>query len=240
VHTSSHVTYANINISAVSTSSAFIANTDGWDIYRSSQIYIHDCTIVNDDDCVSFKPNTTYATVENLFCNGSHGISVGSLGQYYGETDIVANVYVNNITLVNTEYGARIKVFGGSNDTNSISGGGSGYVNNITFENMVVQNTDTPIYLTQCYEGTTTQCTEHPATLQISDVHYINISGTASGKTPNGTVVELECSAECVNITATGIDLVAANGTKPQYLCANIADENLLDFTCTNVNVTAG
>lgn len=34
----------------------------------------------------------------------------------------------------NAQNGARIKVFGGSNDTKSVSGGGSGYVRNITFE----------------------------------------------------------------------------------------------------------
>lgn len=32
--------------------------------------------------------------VQNMYCNGSHGISVGSLGQYLGEVDIVENVYV--------------------------------------------------------------------------------------------------------------------------------------------------
>lgn len=69
-----------------------------------------------------------------MFCNGSHGISIGSLGQYAGETDIVANVYVSNITMINAQNGARIKVFAGSNDTNSISGGGSGYVKNVTFQ----------------------------------------------------------------------------------------------------------
>jgi hypothetical protein len=34
----------------------------------------------------------------------------------------------------NAQNGARIKVFGGSNDTHSVSGGGSGYVKNITFQ----------------------------------------------------------------------------------------------------------
>lgn len=72
--------------------------------------------------------------VSNLWCNGSHGISVGSLGQvrlvfyfleqinfrhhykYAGETDIVENVYVKNVTMRYAENGARIKVFGGSPD----------------------------------------------------------------------------------------------------------------------------
>ena len=69
--------------------------------------------------------------VENLVCDGSHGISVGSLGQYYGVADIVSDILIKNISMINVEHGARIKVFPGSNDTQSVSGGGTGYVRNI-------------------------------------------------------------------------------------------------------------
>jgi galacturan 1,4-alpha-galacturonidase len=125
------------------------------------------------DDSVSFKPNTTFTTVERMWCNGSHGISVGSLGQYYGETDIVSDIYVRNITMMNAQNGARIKVFGGSNDTNSVSGGGSGYVRNVTFQDFRNESessastlvpitdqgvdVDNPIYLTQCYSSSAQQ-----------------------------------------------------------------------------------
>lgn len=52
-------------------------------------------------DCVSFKPNVTDILVQNLHCNGSHGISVGSLGQYPGEVDLVQNVLVYNVSMFN-------------------------------------------------------------------------------------------------------------------------------------------
>ena len=58
-------------------------------------------TILTYEDCVSFKPNSTNILVQNLHCNGSHGISVGSLGQYKDEVDIVENVYVYNISMFN-------------------------------------------------------------------------------------------------------------------------------------------
>ena len=38
------------------------------------------CLDLND---TAFKPNSTNILVSNLWCNGSHGISVGSLGQVY-------------------------------------------------------------------------------------------------------------------------------------------------------------
>jgi galacturan 1,4-alpha-galacturonidase len=43
--------------------------------------------------------------VQNMWCNGSHGISVGSLGQYKGEFDIVENIYVFNASMHNTTVG---------------------------------------------------------------------------------------------------------------------------------------
>ncbi|KAK0194353.1 pectin lyase fold/virulence factor [Armillaria mellea] len=58
VYESNEVTYSNINITAVSTSKNKIANTDGWDIYRSDTVVIRDSSILNGDDCVSFKPRT--------------------------------------------------------------------------------------------------------------------------------------------------------------------------------------
>ncbi|KAK0493514.1 pectin lyase fold/virulence factor [Armillaria luteobubalina] len=59
VYESNDVTYSNINITAVSTSKNKIANTDGRDIYRSDTVVIRESSILNGDDCVSFKPNTT-------------------------------------------------------------------------------------------------------------------------------------------------------------------------------------
>ncbi|KAF9221196.1 glycoside hydrolase family 28 protein [Gyrodon lividus] len=232
VYQSTNVTYRRMNISTTSYSSNPTANSDGWDIYRSSYITIEDSTINNDDDCVSLKPNTTNVVVGNLYCNGSHGISVGSLGQYAGETDIVANVYVYNISMNHAQNGARIKIFGGSPDPDSTAGGGTGYVQNITFENFYVNNVDYPIYLNQCYSTPANICAEYPSELVISDVHYINVHGTSSGK-EGDLVAELECSQECYGITATGTNLTSPKGPAAYY-CQGIANETLLDFPCTS------
>ncbi len=70
---------------------------DGWDLYRSDAIVIQNSYISNDDDCVSFKPNSTNIVVQNLVCIGSHGISVGSLGQYLGKTDIAGKLTLSSL-----------------------------------------------------------------------------------------------------------------------------------------------
>ena len=47
------------------------------------------------------------------------------------ETDMVENVWVENIVMSNAQNGARIKVFGGNPSPTSISGGGTGFVRSI-------------------------------------------------------------------------------------------------------------
>ena len=94
VANSTDVVFDSLDISGYSKSKNVAKNTDGWDVYRSSNVVIQNSVVNNGDDCVSFKPNSTEILVQNMHCNGSHGISVGSLGQYVGEVDIVQNVLV--------------------------------------------------------------------------------------------------------------------------------------------------
>lgn len=113
-------------------------NLDGWDTYRSDNIIIQNSYLDHDDDCVSFKPNSTNIIVQGLNCNSSHGISVGSLGQYPDQIDIVENIYIYNNTLSNSVNGARIKVWPNTDVQHKPGipgGGGAGRVRNVTYEN---------------------------------------------------------------------------------------------------------
>lgn len=186
VANSTNVLFSNISISGFSKDNITAKNTDGWDTYRSSNIVIQDSVINNGDDCVSFKPNSTDMLVQNLHCNGSHGISVGSLGQYVGEYDIVENIYVYNCSMSNVTDGARIKVWPGSPAELSgdlQGGGGSGRVDNITYDTMTVANADYAIEITQCYgQSNLTLCNEFPSNLTITNIFMKNIQGTSSTK----------------------------------------------------------
>ncbi|KAF8070387.1 glycoside hydrolase family 28 protein [Lyophyllum atratum] len=180
INESQDVTYRNININAVSTSSHGPSNTDGWNIYRSDNIVIRDSVIVNGDDCVSFKPNSTNVLVTNLNCTGSH-----SLGQFPGMFDIVENVTATNIRMSNAQNGARIKAWAGPNV-------GSGIVKNITFENFIES---------KCYMTNATACAQFPSNTFIQDIWFNSISGTSTGP----VVAALSCSPDgrCSNINYT-------------------------------------
>ncbi|GAP83017.1 putative glycoside hydrolase family 28 protein [Rosellinia necatrix] len=233
---SSDVLITDINIwNEVTNSSSPPANTDGWDTYRSTNIVIQNSTIDNYDDCVSFKPNSTNIIVQNLQCNGSHGVSVGSLGQYQGEYDIVEDVYVYNISMSNASDGARIKIWPGvpPNTTGSSSGGGAGYVRNITYELFHNVNNDWAIQLTQCYFASSQEaCNAYPAVLQVEDVLFKDFSGTTS-KRHDPQVGSLVCSdpSVCKNIRAENIAVSPPSTKTAQWICTNM-DEELLDINC--------
>lgn len=93
-------------------------------------------------------------------------MSVGSLGQYANETDIVENLYIYNVSLTNASDSARIKVWPGiqtSFQTLLNGGGGLGRVRNVTYDTFRVVNNDRAITITQCYgQKNQTLCSEHP------------------------------------------------------------------------------
>ncbi|KAK6531767.1 hypothetical protein TWF694_002936 [Orbilia ellipsospora] len=234
---STDIIFDDIDIAGASTSTNVAKNTDGWDTYRSDNIVIQNSNIVNGDDCVSFKPNSSSIVVQNLHCNGSHGISVGSLGQYYLVYDMVTDVYVYNISMINASDMARIKVWPGVQSALSVDlqgGGGLGMVNNVTYDTMTISNVDYAIEITQCYgQSNLTLCNEYPSTLTIENVTIKNMKGVTSKKY-DPTVGTLVCSSPsvCHNIGIENISVVPPSGKAPKYTCTNIDKTLLVGITC--------
>ncbi|KZT12140.1 glycoside hydrolase family 28 protein, partial [Laetiporus sulphureus 93-53] len=73
---------------------------------------------------------------------------------------------------------------------------------------------------------------QYSSDLSISDVHYIDVTGLSSDA--EGTVVvDIDCSQEREDITATGTNLTSQSpdGTAI-YICTNVATVDELDFNC--------
>ncbi|KAK1238531.1 hypothetical protein MKX07_006677 [Trichoderma sp. CBMAI-0711] len=233
---SSDILVSDIDIAVKSESKNPAKNGDGWDTFRSDSVVIQDSYVNNSDDCVSFKPNSTNIIVQGMQCNGSHGISVGSLGQYPAEYDIVENVYVYNISMSNASDGARIKVWPGTDtpfEPGLSGGGGAGYVKNVTYDTFYNNNNDWAIEINQCYgQSNQTICDQYPSNMTISNVVFKNMWGTTSKKY-DPKVGTLTCSSteKCVNIAAKNISVVNPSGRIPQWICTNV-DESLLDINC--------
>jgi polygalacturonase len=107
--------------------SAAAHNSDGFDVSGSTNIIIQNTTVLNQDDCVAVTSGTNI-TVQNMVCDGGHGLSIGSIGGK--SNNDVSNVLFTNSIVRNSENGARIK-------TNS---GTTGSVTNIEWSNIQVSN----------------------------------------------------------------------------------------------------
>jgi galacturan 1,4-alpha-galacturonidase len=169
------------------------------------------------DDCFSPKPNTTNIFVQNLWCNGTHGVSMGSIGQYPGVKDYISNAYIQNVTLLNGQNGARLKAWAGPDV-------GYGYIDNITYEDIWIENTDNPIVLDQCYFNVNeTECAAFPSQVNITNVKFMNVKGSSSGK-EGRVVADLTCSpgATCSGIHLEGIEITSPAGSPSLIVCDNI------------------
>lgn len=221
---SSNVAYTDITLSAVSTSDNAAKNTDGWDIGESTHVTINNASVVNDDDCVAFKPGANYAEVYDITCDGSHGISVGSLGSKHGSTDTVQNIYVKGATMIASTKAAGLKLYPAGDDH------GTSVVSNVTFENFVVDSSDYAFQVQSCYGEDSDYCDATPSTAQITGVVIKGFSGTTSS-TYAPVVANIDCPADgTCGITMSEMTVKAASGTA-EYLCANTPSD--LGVTCT-------
>ena len=101
-------------------------NTDAFDVSSTDGLYVSGATVYNQDDCVAVNSGSNMV-FENLYCDGSHGLSIGSIS---------SGVTVNNITfkdssVVNGENGCRIKTDAGDDDST---------VSDVTYSNIYVDN----------------------------------------------------------------------------------------------------
>ncbi|GAY31703.1 hypothetical protein CUMW_287090, partial [Citrus unshiu] len=152
----------------------------------------------------------------DVSCGPGHGISVGSLGKYKKEEDVVG-LTVINCTFTGTSNGVRIKTWPDSED---------GKASNFTFEDLFMNNVENPIVIDQEY-CPHNQCNiKVPSRVKISNVRFRNIRGTSLTK----EAVRIVCSKEipCQNVEIGDINLVY-NG---------IDDKGPAISSCSNVKPT--
>ncbi|KAG8708490.1 hypothetical protein FRC08_018863 [Ceratobasidium sp. 394] len=228
---SKYVTYTNIRLSALSANKNPPKNADGWDTYRTSHFILRDAHVVSGDDCFSFKGNSTYVTVENVYCQNSHGVSVGSLAQYPGVLDIIEHIQVKNITFVgngdSSSNGARIKVWAGPV--------GSAIVNDVHYENLSIENVTNPLVVDSCYFSSAYCATGTPVA-NITNVSVTNVTGHSTGKVVSSIICPQ--GATC-DIKLKNINITPATGAAPVYRCFSVKSEDL-GVNCTYPTVVNG
>ncbi|XP_022153738.1 exopolygalacturonase clone GBGE184-like, partial [Momordica charantia] len=167
------------------------------------------------DDCVSIGQGTTNINVHNVTCAPGHGISVGSLGKYQDEKDVVG-VTVTNCTLRNTTNGLRIKTWADSRPTQA---------SKISFQDIILDAVKNPIIIDQSYGSK--DKSKPPSQVKISEVNYKNIRGTTISVVP----VSLQCSAKvpCEGVKLEEIDMSFVGSEKKKAAFGN---------SCLNAKIT--
>ncbi|KAJ7628775.1 pectin lyase fold/virulence factor [Roridomyces roridus] len=228
---SQSVVYDGMKCNASNANPAFagtniVPNTDGIDTYRSDNVSLLNWDITCGDDCLAIKGNSTNILARNVTCRGGNGIAFGSLGQYFNLTDIVENVFMEDLTMTrinasiqpNMNNGVYFKSWDDTSNGVPPTGGGAGpgHAKNITLKNVVLNQVNRPTTISQTNGGHTGDL---PSKYIFEDVHYENWSGTSL----TNEIIALECSAaaNCTNISFTNFNLSIPAGETPEILCQN-------------------
>jgi hypothetical protein len=118
---------------------------------------------------------------------------------------------------------------------------GFGKIDNVTYKDLRVENTDAPIVLDQCYFNINeTTCAKYPSQVNITNVKFINVYGTSSGKAGN-VVADLKCSpgAKCEGIHLENINITSPKGEAPVIVCENIKGDIGVDCVSSSNSTSA-
>ncbi|KAJ4475786.1 glycoside hydrolase family 28 protein [Lentinula aciculospora] len=214
-----NIQYSGLTMQAIPSDGVTPKNTDGFDIGPASQVTITNDIVDNQDDCVAFKGGANFVTVTDISCSGSHGLSIGSLGE--GTSDnAVTNIFVSGATMTASSKATGIKLWDGS------SGHGVATVSNVTFNDITVDSSDYAAQIQVCYESTGT-CV--PSAHQLTDVVFSNFKGTTSGA-EGSVVANLDCPADgTCGIVFENFAVNPPSGSA-EVLCSNVPSS--ADISC--------
>jgi galacturan 1,4-alpha-galacturonidase len=126
VFKSENILMQDIYINSTSHSGSPARNTDGVDTIYSNNIHFDRMTIINGDDSISTKANSTNILITNsTFINGL-GVALGSIGQYEGVYEILENITARDIICVKTLHAGYVKTWTGERVGYPPNGGGGG------------------------------------------------------------------------------------------------------------------
>ncbi|KAL2941434.1 Polygalacturonase [Bienertia sinuspersici] len=183
-------------------------NTDGIHVQQSTGVTIKNVIVKTGDDCVSIGPGTKNLWIERIVCGPSHGISIGSLAKDMDEEG-VQNVTVKTAVISYSNTGVRIK---------SWARPSNGFVQGVTFEDVLMRNVWNPIIINQNYCPHQKNCPTQESGVEIKDVTYKHIRGTSLSE----VAVKFDCSATnpCKGIKLQNINLTYRNREAQSY-CQN-------------------
>ena len=174
---------------------------DGIDVW-STNIWIHDVMVTNKDECVTVKSPASSILIENIYCNWSGGSAFGSLGV----GTAISKVVYRNIYTVASNQMMMIK-----------SNGGSGYVEDVLFENFIGHRNAYSLDIDQYWSSMSPL---DGAGVALSNLTFRNWKGTEANGASRGPI-KVNCAdgAPCTDITISDFAMWTETGSKQWYSC---------------------
>ncbi|KAF2396244.1 pectin lyase-like protein [Trichodelitschia bisporula] len=202
-------------------------NTDGADTMFSDDITFRRWTVVNGDDGISVKANTTNTLIEDSVFYGL-GFAIGSIGQYAGVFETIQNITFRNSVYKGRSQAAYIKTWTGKSKGYPPNGGGGGlgFIHNITVTNITIANGTAVFGINRCTHftngGEAGDC--GTSQFQIHDVSISHIRGNIS----KDVIADLRCSAAapCSRIGFDDVHVFnsATGNRSTRYKCDSVVD----------------
>jgi len=201
---------------------------------------------VNGDDCLTVGNGARNIHWRNSYCEGGHGLSIGSLGKG-GQVADVQDVLIETTVMKNTLYGARFKSWTG----------GNGLARNITWRDISFIDVPFPIFITQNYwdqgvgpRPNTTGVTNNTHVQDFLFKNFVGLQRDVPYKegscvtdpcwyfVPNATGREVAIfdlyPATASNIVAKDVFAVTETGRKVDVMCNATTVTNDVGFKCWN------
>jgi len=136
-------------------------NTDGYDV-TGRNVWIHDCEVWTQDDCIAVKDNSENMLFERITASGV-GLTIGSIGN-----SIVNNITFRDCYMHNTWKGIYTKFRGGNEEK-------GGRISNVLYENIYMEGTEQfAIWIGPAQQSDSNiLCAAHPCSLcwpQLEDL----------------------------------------------------------------------
>jgi hypothetical protein len=169
---------------------------------------MRNCTVCNGDDAVAVatydpKGRSGYVLVEGcIFCNGSHGASIGSRVVGGG----VHNVTVRNVRFLQTENAARVKAVAGT----------AGSVAHILYENITAIDVGNVLIIDALYKSVSHRKEASSEQATITRVTFRDIVGR--GATHAG-YFKCQPSSPCTHVQLEDIDITVSGGKSAEFQC---------------------
>lgn len=198
-------------------------NTDGFDV-TGKNVYIHDVTVWNQDDCVAVKDGSQDMLIERVNASGL-GLTIGSIG---GST--VRNITFRDCVMPHTYKGIYMKFRA------------SGVVEDVTYENITMYDVEQyPIWIGPAQQSDSNNlCAAHPCSLcwpllapyakcdPPAQAYYRNITLRnifVNGSANSPGLIMANTSSPMTNIVFDNV-VVQGAGDKPfgsSYKCEGVA-----------------